>query len=83
MIDQHDMDVKSLFSIEKYTFDTSWLGEGYWFLFFFFSSRFSQFKLGLLAKFKIQAFMRKLEFWKMFICHCEFDSFPTFKDFFD
>ena len=54
MIDQHDMDVKSLFSIEKYTFDTSWMGEGYWFLFFFFSSRFSQFKLGLLAKFLLR-----------------------------
>ena len=35
MIDQHDIDVKSLFSIEKYTFDTSWMGEGYWFFFFF------------------------------------------------
>lgn len=55
MIDQHDMDVKSLFSIEKYTFDTSWMGEGYWFLFFFFFfSRFSQFKLGLLAKFLLR-----------------------------
>lgn len=53
MIDQHDMDVKSLFSIEKYTFDTSWMGEGYWFFFFFFS-RFSQFKLRLLAKFLLR-----------------------------
>lgn len=53
MIDQHDMDVKSLFSIEKYTFDTSWMGEGYWFFVFFFS-RFSQFKLRLLAKFLLR-----------------------------
>lgn len=52
MIDQHDIDVKSLFSIEKYTFDTSWMGEGYWFCFFF--SPFSQFKLGLLAKFLLR-----------------------------
>lgn len=52
MIDQHDMDVKSLFSIEKYTFDTSWMGIGF-FVFFFFS-HFSQFKLGLLAKFLLR-----------------------------
>lgn len=32
MVDQHDMDVRSLFSIGKYTFDTSW-----WKGFFFFS----------------------------------------------
>lgn len=27
MVDQHDVDVKNLFSIGKYAFDTSWMEE--------------------------------------------------------
>lgn len=40
MVDQHAVDVKSLFSIGKYTFDTLWMEEvvlGF-FAFFFFSN---------------------------------------------
>lgn len=30
---------------------------------------------------KIRAIKQNLEFWKICICHCEFDSFPIVKGF--
>lgn len=32
---------------------------------------------------KVWDLKQKLRFWKMWNCHCELDSFPIFKDFYD
>ena len=32
---------------------------------------------------KISAFKYKLEFWTVYICHLELDSFPVYKEFYN